>query len=828
MIVPVRRDLPSGTVTFLFTDVEGSTRILHELGAERYARALAEHRRILRDAFTRHGGVEVDTQGDAFFVAFPTASGALQAAAEAVRGLAPTLIRVRVGIHTGTPHVVDEGYVGADVHRAARIAAAGHGGQVLVSASTASLLGTDGLRELGEHRLKDFEQPVPLYQLGEGAFPPLKTISNTNLPRPASSFVGREREVEELTSLLRGGARLVTLTGAGGTGKTRLAIEAAAELVPELKAGVFWVGLGQLKDPGLVTETVAQTLGAKDGLAAHVGERDLLLLLDNLEQVVAAAPELASLVEGCPNLRLLVTSRELLRVRGEVEYSVPPLADRDAVLLFCDRARAEPDESVGELCRVLDNLPLALELAAARVRVLSPKQILERLSKRLDLPQGGRDADPRQQTLRATIEWSYDLLRSEERQHFARLAVFGGGCTLDTAEVVVGADVDMLQSLVEKSLLRHTGGRFWMLETIREYGIERLEQSREAERLRRRHALYFRTLAERQEALLRAGEPEEGPVSALEQEIDNLRAAAEFGFETGDRELVREITAALPTLWLVRGLHTEARSWLERALALAAAEDDTQRLLLSALGTIAYGQGDYETAIAASDDAAALATRLGGATERLDLLREQCLAALRKGDLEAAETLFRERLAEAIAVDNGVATSSCRLNLAAIANKTSRHELADAFLAENLSFVRGKGQARCEAYTLAGLAETSVHRGRPGDAADHALGGARRAREIGDKPLLAAALDLVAASTAARGDVRRAAVILAATEAAREAMGVGPDEDEEAIRARALELVARDRRAVEAAWAEGRELDLASALEFAAADPPSGASSRRS
>jgi len=376
-----RSDLPSGTVTFLFTDVEGSTKLLHELGAEEYAQALAEHRRILREAFAGNGGAEVDTQGDAFFVAFPTAPGALQAAAQALEGLSPGPIRVRMGIHTGTPHRAEEGYVGADVHRAARVAAAGHGGQVLVSAATVALTGADGLRELGEHRLKDFQEPVSLYQLGQESFPPLKTISNTNLPRPVSSFVGREREVEDVAALLEDGARLVTLTGPGGSGKTRLAIEAAAALVPEFKAGVYWIGLATLRDPALVIETIAQTLGSKDGLAEHIGERELLLLLDNLEQVVVAAPELASLLEACQNLTLLVTSRELLRVRGEVEYAVLPLAEPEAVELFCARARMEPDETVHELCRALDNLPLALELAAARARVLSPQQILERLSK---------------------------------------------------------------------------------------------------------------------------------------------------------------------------------------------------------------------------------------------------------------------------------------------------------------------------------------------------------------------------------------------------------------------------------------------------------------
>jgi class 3 adenylate cyclase len=295
----MRRDLPSGTVTFLFTDIEGSTRLLHDLGAEAYAEALSKHRRILREAVDAHGGVEVDTQGDAFFVAFPTAPGALEAAQKAQAALAESQIRVRMGLHTGTPHLAGEGYVGQDVHKGARIAAVGHGGQVLLSEETYELARVD-VTDLGEHRLKDFEGPVSIFQLGSERFPPLKTISNTNLPRPASSFVGRDKEVEEVAGLLQDGARLLTLTGPGGSGKTRLAIEAAAELVPEFKAGVFWVGLAPVRDPALVAETIGRTLGAKEGLADHIGQRELLLLLDNLEQVVEAAPELASLVETAP------------------------------------------------------------------------------------------------------------------------------------------------------------------------------------------------------------------------------------------------------------------------------------------------------------------------------------------------------------------------------------------------------------------------------------------------------------------------------------------------------------------------------------------------
>src|SRR6187551_626214 len=448
---PVRRDLPYGTVTFLFTDVEGSTRLLHELGAAAYAEALAEHRRILRHVFRAHGGIEVDTQGDAFFVAFATAPDALDAADEALTALARGPIRVRIGIHTGTAHVTQEGYVGEEVHKGARIAAAGHGGQVLLSKETRELVVGEAT-DLGEHRLKDFAEPVWLFQLGSEQFPPLKTISNTNLPRPASSFVGREREVAEVLANLRDGARLLSLTGPGGSGKTRLALEAAADLVPDFRNGVFWVGLSPLREAALVADTIAQTIGAKDGLADHIEERELLLLLDNMEQVVTSAIDIADLVERCANLRVLVTSRELLRVRGEHEYSVEPLGERDAVELFCERAGGKPDEDVLELCRALDSLPLALELAAARARVLSPRQIRERLSERLDLLEGGRDADPRQHTLRATIEWSYDLLSPDEQELFTQLAVFAGGFTLTAAEEVVDTDVDGLQSLAEKSL----------------------------------------------------------------------------------------------------------------------------------------------------------------------------------------------------------------------------------------------------------------------------------------------------------------------------------------------------------------------------------------
>jgi len=465
---------PSGTVTLVFTDIEGSTALLDELGAESFKETLADHRRALREAFGAHSGYEVDDAGDGLFYAFAAGSQAVTAVAHAMASLADGPVRIRVGVHTGEPLLDPPKYVGPDVHKAARIMSAAHGGQVLLSGATRELVAEDVL-DLGRHRLKDFPEPVSLYQLGPDRFPPLRTISNTNLPVPLSSFVGREQEMAEVVSLVREKTgRLVTLAGPGGTGKTRLALEAAGELVSEFGAGVFWIGLSLVRDPELVVDTIAQTLGAKQELAAHIGEKQLLLVLDNLEQVVDSSIELAAVLQSCPNLRLLVTSRELMRVDGEVVYPVPALAEPDAVELFCARARMEPDDTVAELCGRLDNLPLALELAAARVSVLAPAQILERISQRLDLFRTGRDADPRQQTLRATIAWSYDLLSPDEQRLFARLAVFRGGCTLEAAEEVVDAYRDALQSLVDKSLVRHTNERFWMLETIRAFAVERL------------------------------------------------------------------------------------------------------------------------------------------------------------------------------------------------------------------------------------------------------------------------------------------------------------------------------------------------------------------
>ena len=765
MMTPMRPDLPSGIVTFLFTDVEGSTKLLRELGSVGYAEALAEHRRILRQAFGTYGGVEVDTQGDAFFIAFPTASGAIEAAADALEGLASGPIRVRMGIHTGTPHVAEEGYVGQDVNKGARIASAGHGGQVLLSTETRELAQVD-VTDLGEHRLKDFEGPVSIFQLGSERFPPLKTISNTNLPRPASSFVGREEEVEQVVSRLRGGTRLLTLTGPGGSGKTRLAIEAAAELVPEFKAGVFWIGLAPLRDPALVTETIAQTLGAKDGLTEHIGERELLLLLDNLEQVVEAAPELASLLETCPNLSLLTTSRELLRVRGEVEYPVLPLADREAVELFSTRARTEPDETAYELCRALDNLPLALELAAARASVLSPRQILERLSGRLDLLKGGRDADARQQTLRATIEWSHELLSAPERQFFARLAVFAGGCTLETAEQVTEADLDTLQALVDKSLLRHTEERFWMLETIREYAAERLEESGEAEELHRRHAEHFLALAE--EAEPHAQEYSREWLDLLEREHDNLRAALD-SFEASDEsQLALRTAGALSDFWGIKGHFTEGRRRLRSALRADERPTAARAKALNGAADLATA-GDVESARLWVEEALSIYRQLGdqrGIAESVLML-----GSTYEGDWERARDLWEEsaQLFSELG-DRHYAMLATRL-LAWSYSELGDPARALALHEENLREARAAGDEHVEAQSLEALAHLAVTQGRPLDAVQML----ERAYEIhcgvGDRYRIAIAVGRFARVVASTGSAGTASMLVSCSEALFEEIG---------------------------------------------------------
>jgi predicted ATPase/class 3 adenylate cyclase len=609
MIAAMRQDLPVGTVTFLFTDVEGSTSLLHKLGAAAYADALAEHRRVIREACASQSGVEVDTQGDAFFFAFPTAPGALAAAAAFSDALVSGPIKVRVGLHTGTPLLTEEGYVGEDVHRAARITAAGHGGQVLVSASTATLVELE-LPDLGEHRLKDLSAPEHVFQLGEGKFPPLNTLHQTNLPIPQTPFLGREKELGEVLDLLsRDDLRLLTLTGPGGTGKTRLAAQAAGARADRYPHGVYWVPLAALRDPELVLGGAAQVLGAKDGLASHIGDKQMLLLFDNFEHVIAAASGLSSLLGECPHLELLVTSREPLHLAGEQEYPVPPLGHGEAVDFFASRARAvvpdfEVDGTVPEICLRLDSLPLALELAAARVKALSTEQILAKLEQCLPLLTGGsRDAPERQRTLRTAIEWSYELLADEEQRLFRRLSVFAGGCTLEAAEEVCEGGVDTLHSLVDKSLLRFSNERYWMLETIREYAEERLDECGESEDLHSRHMEQFLRVAIREGERFRTGAQAEA-VARLANDENNLRLALTRLSRTQPARLL-DLVSAVRFYWgWVIGAVGEARQLAERALEFGSrAPTELRADALLLLSSALSRQGDSVEAIQRGEEA---------------------------------------------------------------------------------------------------------------------------------------------------------------------------------------------------------------------------------
>jgi predicted ATPase/Tfp pilus assembly protein PilF len=807
-------ELPAGTVTLLFTDIEGSTRLLNELGAEEYEEALADHRRLLREAFTRHGGLEVDTQGDAFFFAFPSASEAVEAAAEGQQALSAGPIRVRIGVHTGRPHVGREGYVGEDVHLAARIAAAGHGGQVLVSQATRTLV-TRELADLGEHRVKDFSEPVWIFQLGEERFPPLKTISNTNLPRPASSFVGREREVRDVVRLLRDGARLVTLSGPGGSGKTRLAIESAAELVPEFRNGVFWVGLAALREPALVAETVAQTLGAKDGLADHIREREQLLVLDNFEQVVEAAGELASLLESCPNLCLLVRSRELLRVRGEIDYPVAPLAESEAVELFCARAQLEAGDDIAEVCHRLDNLPLAVELAAARTNVLTPGQILERLAERLDLLKGGRDAEARQQTLRATIEWSHDVLSPDEQRLFARLSVFAGGCTLEAAVTVCGAELDLLQSLVDKSLVRHTAERFSMLETIREFALEQLEETGGGEDMRQRYSACFLELAELAKPEL-LGRSSSIWFDRIEVEHDNIRAVLGDALQHGRTDIALRLCGSIRHFWWTRGYWSEGRRWLDSALAAGKESDPQLRFdLLWGAGLLALGQGDVERGSAVAEEMLGLAPE--GDFNRAGALFNAGMAATERKDFDHAAKLYEEsaRLAREQEAP-GMITLAVN-NLGTLACQRGDYERALALFEEVLAINREGRDRYLLALALSNLGFTTLMLGDVERARDLLRNGLAAAREIGQVDLFIYGFASLAAAYA-REEPARAARLLGRADAMREetasrdVVSFEPrirDEAEAELRAR----LGEDGYAT--AYAEGRALALEDALTLA-------------
>jgi predicted ATPase/class 3 adenylate cyclase len=807
--------LPTGTVTFLFTDVEGSTRLLESLG-ERYADALAAHRLVLQRTCEERGGVLVDTQGDATFYAFSSASAALAAAGEAQRALG---LPVRIGVHTGEPQLGESGYVGMDVHRAARICAAAHGGQVVVSQMAASALqmGSDPdtkasrLRDLGLHRLKDLAEPVRLFQLGEGAFPPPRTLSATNLPLPPTPLLGRKKELADLLRLLRDGTRLVTVTGPGGIGKTRFALEVAAELVGDVMDGVWFVDLSALRDPDLVLPTIAGTLGAKVELGEHLAGKELLLFLDNFEQVTEAAPALGSLLARCPQLRLLVTSREPLHLRGEREYPLRPLAESPAVELFRQRAEAiDPDfqaayEDVAEICRRLDNLPLALELAAARTRTLTPDRLLERLSERLPLlASRSRDLPERQRTLRATIEWSYDLLPPEEQQLFRRLAVFLGGFTLEAGEEVCDADVDVLESLIEKSLLRHEDERFTMLETIREYALDRLGDEDELADMRRRHAAYFSALAL---------EIRPSNLDCLDADYANLRATLEWFAETKDPRLLR-LATQLAFFWRARGYFAEARAWLERAIERPGGETEVRGRALSWAATFARRQGDYEAAKSHARSRIHLGEEGPAAAEALIDLG---VAMIEEGDLPGARPIVLRALDQAkneghVDVLYRALVNAGLLHVIDGDYAAAERELEDAYRlgerSENAVYL---------AFALGAIGQLRRRQGRLEEARHALFDSLRRFGDLNSQEGVIANLEQIAALLTDENTPERAVRLLAAANRLREDTGypVAPldREDRRALEERLQTML--DANAYRTAWGAGERLELADAVDLA-------------
>ena len=696
MATPPER--PTGTVTFLFTDIEGSTRLLQELGDD-WVGVLEDQRRLMRDAIAQNNGVELGTEGDSFFVVFASAADATQAVVSAQQALAghawtgSKTVRVRMGLHTGEARRVGDDYVGLDVHRAARIAACGHGGQVVISDSVFALVVTAlpagvSIRDLGEHRLKDLPRPEHLYQLEiDGLpteFPPLKTLDvrKNNLPLQLTSFLGRTAELAALKELLAGG-RLVTLVGTGGIGKTRLAIELATEVLEDF--GYVWLAeLAPITDPGLVAQTLMAAIDVReqagrtpiDALIDYFAPKSALVILDNCEHLVEACAILAeSLLEACPKLKIIATSREHLGVPGEASWRVPSLpvpdpewlpaleqvAESAAVALFVDRATAaspsfqltkENAPLVVQICQRLDGIPLAIELAAKRLSLLTLPQMITRLNDRFRLlTGGGRTALPRQQTLRAAIDWSHELLAESERTLLRRASVFAGGFSLELAEEICAwtpldaADMlDLLGTLVSKSLIVYdeTGSRYGMLETIREYAVERARSAGEDGEIATRHRTRFLALAEEADRELH-GPAQLRWFDLIDTEIANFRAAFDSYLTHEDAQAALRIASGLGLYWRARGRFTEGRGWLERGLAPREAVPATLRARALAWASyLAIYQGAYTQAQIRGEESLNLYTAAGDGWGTGFALQVLGAVALNQDDYPSAARLEQE------------------------------------------------------------------------------------------------------------------------------------------------------------------------------------------
>jgi predicted ATPase/class 3 adenylate cyclase/Tfp pilus assembly protein PilF len=902
---------PTGTVTFLFTDIEGSTK-RWEANPEAMHAAFARQEAILRHAIEANGGYAYKMTGDAFQAAFPTAPQALQAALDAQHSLHSEKwpaetgeVRVCMALHTGTTEERGDDYVGPALNRVARLLSAGHGAQILLSDVTHGLV-RDALPpgvqllDMGEHRLKDLIRPEHIFQLVvpglPSEFPPLKTLDNrpNNLPLQPTPFIGREKALAVVAELIsRENLRLLTLIGPGGVGKSRMALQVAAEIIDSFADGVFFVDLASTTDPSVVISDIARTVGVKEAgdqslkevLKHHLQDKQMLLLLDNFERVAGAALLVTQLLGSSPHVKVLVTSRVPLKVREEHEYLVPPLALPDtrpghlptlekltqyeAVKLFIERAQAvkldfqvtnDNAPAVAEICARLDGLPLAIELAAARIRLLPPQAMLTRLQNRLRVLTGGAaDLSARQQTLRGAIDWSYDLLSEGEKQLFRRLAAFAGGRTLGAIEAVCDAEgdtsagsvqvleidiLDGVESLVSKSLLRQeegTGGepRFVMLETIHEYSREKLQESGEAEPLRSQHALYFMRLAEEAEPQL------EGPnlvewLNRLEEEHDNLRAALGWALgqevgpedeqqEEADRiELGLRLAGALALFWISHGHYSEGRRWLDRALQRARTKGghalplSIQAKVIYQAANLAWRQGDNEYAMRLLEEALELYTRLDDKRGMGLSLNYLGVAESNKaGDVTIARRLWEQSLAIFRELGDTDGISRGLNNLGEVARMEGDYEKARNYYEEALALSRRAGNKFGVGITLLNVGQVAQHEGRNDEAAELFKEGLTFAVELGYLHRVAGALGGLAAVAVSRGQAQRAARLYGAEEALREAVGIpldAPDRVQYEVNL-AAGRAQLDEATWQEAWEEGRAMSVEQAIEYARERP---------
>jgi predicted ATPase/class 3 adenylate cyclase len=918
-------DLPTGTVTFLFTDIEGSTK-LWEKSPRGMQVALIRHDAVLWEAIERHGGFVFKTVGDAFCAAFPTALGALEAALAAQRGLFSEAwgaeigtLRARMALHTGATHERDGDYFGPPVNRVARLLSAGHGGQILLSSSTQELVrdhlpAATHLRYLGEKRLKDLSRPERIFQLTTPAlpseFPPLKTLEShtNNLPLQATPLVGREREVEAVCGLLRSSeTRLLTLLGPGGTGKTRVGLQVAAELADDFEDGVFFVPIAAITDPTLVAPTIARVLGLSEGgaqpleelLEGYLRDRQTLLLLDNLEQVLEAAPIVERLLSNAPNLKILATSRIPLGLYGEYEFPVPPLSlpdpdslppleyltEYEAIRLFVERARAvRPDFSlteengpaVVEICERLDGLPLAIELAAARIKLLPPRVLLDRLGNRLKILTGGaRNLPERQRTLRNAIEWSYGLLDEGEKMLFGRLGVFSSGATLEAMEAVCDAEGDLptdvfegASSLLNKSLVRQEEGaggepRFVMLETIHEFANAKLEGRGEAVAVRRAHAEYFLALAEEADPMLWGAE-DAAWLDRLEQEHDNMRTALSWAIEHEEGELALRLGAALRWFWYMEGYYGEGRRWLEAALGKDwdAAAAEARARALEGVGWLASGQGDLDRAQAAAEEGLKLSTEaglgdvvvadlqnvLGEAVARhrgdyewaAELLTEGLALHRKAGDIrgvawslgslanvsgdrgnyEQAKRLYEEGLALSRELDGAELLGTYLINLGYESLLEGEPERATALNEEAAELFRKRGRRGGLQHALDNLGWATLLQGDYERAETLHKQSLRVSQDLGDELIASESLEGLACTAGAQREAERSAILFGAAEGLREAEGYQQAPRDHSLRepylAAARSLVGE--AAWGAAWKKGRSMQFEDALVYALED----------